>query len=153
MELSHAQELAVRLINTHLPEGWSFGWIKTKRSYGQCDYKLKQIALSSILTQHRTEHGVTQTLLHEVAHALTPGHGHDAVWRRVARQLGVERPRSSTNADFDRAAVPYTWAIMYNDEIIKGYHRRPNKRTISSIPHMQLVGQPSSHGKLKLVKL
>jgi hypothetical protein len=32
-------------------------------------------------------------LLHELAHALTPGHGHDDVWKNVAQALGCSGHR------------------------------------------------------------
>lgn len=35
---------------------------------------------------------VNTTIKHEVAHALTPRHGHDSVWARQARALGLENP-------------------------------------------------------------
>ena len=37
------------------------------------------------------------TILHEVAHALTPGDNHGPLWRRVCRQIGARPERCYTN--------------------------------------------------------
>jgi hypothetical protein len=36
--------------------------------------------------------GLSQIVLHEVAHILTPDHGHDDVWRAKARSIGYRLP-------------------------------------------------------------
>jgi len=38
----------------------------------------------------------TQVALHEVAHALTPGHGHDSTFRRAANKIGAISRRDIT---------------------------------------------------------
>ena len=153
MELAQARHLAISLIREHLSDEWTFSWINAKKVYGQCNYVRKQILLSKVLTIHRSENAVRQTILHEIAHALAPGHGHNRVWRKVAESLGVQRPRSTSAIDFDQSKIPYTWAIMYNGEIVRGYHRKPNKTTIQQLPNMRLKDNPASLGKLTLVKM
>ena len=39
------------------------------------------------------EKEVTNTILHEIAHALTPGHHHDRVWKAKAREIGCTGDR------------------------------------------------------------
>lgn len=57
---------------------------------GLCVYKTKRIYLSSILLRGSNcdYKKVKKTLYHEIAHVLTPGHGHDNVWKNMAQKLG-----------------------------------------------------------------
>ena len=55
---------------------------------GRCKYFQKTIELAGWLLDHNTEEEIMQTLVHEIAHALTKGHGHDRVWAAKCRELG-----------------------------------------------------------------
>ena len=60
----------------------------TGHRLGGCNYKLLTIILNDFYVANNCEEVVVDTLLHEVAHALTPGHNHDCIWRAMAIQLG-----------------------------------------------------------------
>lgn len=60
---------------------------------GSCDYKVFIIVLNGFYVANHSEEMVLDTLRHEVAHALTPGHQHDNVWKAMAVQLGC-RPEA-----------------------------------------------------------
>ena len=47
---------------------------------GMCSHKDKVIILNAHHIDTHPGAEVKDTILHEVAHALTPGHGHDKVW-------------------------------------------------------------------------
>lgn len=55
---------------------------------GRCKRFYKVIELAGWLLDHNTEGEIMQTLLHEIAHALTPGHGHDRVWKAKCVEIG-----------------------------------------------------------------
>ena len=57
---------------------------------GLCSYMEKTIYLSSYFLQGASCNyfKTKKALMHEVAHALTPGHGHDKVWKQMCRKLG-----------------------------------------------------------------
>jgi hypothetical protein len=67
---------------------WRFSFTKSQRSFGTCSYNYREITLSAPLVMVNNEKRVMNTILHEIAHALTPKHNHDAVWVAKAREIG-----------------------------------------------------------------
>ena len=59
----------------------------------------KSIELSTKLVAINDEHRVRLTILHEVAHALTEGHGHDAVWKAKLLEIGGDGKRCYDSTD------------------------------------------------------
>jgi predicted SprT family Zn-dependent metalloprotease len=95
MNLLEAKQLAETLIKRHgLYElGWRFEFDNSKRRFGVCRYLSKTIGLSKNLTALNEVEQVKDTILHEIAHALTPGHHHDWVWQRKAIEIGCNGER------------------------------------------------------------
>jgi predicted SprT family Zn-dependent metalloprotease len=152
MNLEAAASLAKSLISTHLSNEWSFSWNRRKSSFGLCNYKKRQIQLSIHLVPLESAESVKATILHEIAHALTPGHKHDAVWRNVAIRLGLKNPKSAKQSE-QPEKIQYKWAITFNGEVVKTYHRKPNESTIKQLPFMSVKGQPHSKGCLVLERI
>ena len=61
---------------------------KHKTKFGFCDGEKKQIGLSEYMVPYMTDKAVRDVIIHEIAHAFTPGHNHDEVWRRKCIALG-----------------------------------------------------------------
>lgn len=59
----------------------------------------KVVELSTKLVQINDEERVRLTILHEVAHALTEGHGHDAVWKAKLLEIGGDGKRCYSSSD------------------------------------------------------
>jgi hypothetical protein len=83
-----------RLMRKHGLTDWSLGvkdgYVPLMRPgdiLGGCFYKTKLIYVKVWPGQSRAS--VRETLLHEIAHALTPRNGHGLRWQRKARELGV----------------------------------------------------------------
>jgi predicted SprT family Zn-dependent metalloprotease len=95
MDLNKAHLLANYLIAKHGigEQGWKFRFDNARRRFGCCMYRSKTITLSKQLTLLNDEKEVTNTILHEIAHALTPGHHHDWVWKAKAREIGCTGDR------------------------------------------------------------
>ena len=55
---------------------------------GRCCRLSKTIELAGWFIDNNNDDEIRLTILHEIAHALTPGHGHDSVWRRKCIALG-----------------------------------------------------------------
>ena len=90
-----AQELARELMRRHglFEAGWRFWFDHARRRFGCCHYGRKVITLSRSLTLLNAEPEVRDTLLHEIAHALTPGDGHGRKWRAKCREIGARPAR------------------------------------------------------------
>jgi predicted SprT family Zn-dependent metalloprotease len=96
MNLSDAKLLAISLMEQHelIDRGWYFTFDNSKRRAGVCNYGKRMIGLSRIITQAQDEVEVRDTILHEIAHALVGRkHGHDAVWRAKAIEIGCNGKR------------------------------------------------------------
>lgn len=94
MELQRALRLARGLMSTHGLVGWTVALDRAKTRSGACHFRTRRITLSSHLTRLHSDEEVTDTILHEIAHALVgPTHGHDAVWRAKATAIGASGER------------------------------------------------------------
>ena len=104
MDLKKAQDLCIALMqqyNLTSQTGWSFSWIKSLSCAGKCRYNRNAsrqyyggiIKLSVEITQIHSDEEVRDTILHEIAHGLTPGHHHDYVWQRKATEIGCSGSR------------------------------------------------------------
>ena len=67
---------------------WKVSLNKRKSAFGVCNYTDKEIQLSSVLVPSMTDKAIFETIVHEIAHALTPRHGHDYFWKRKCVELG-----------------------------------------------------------------
>lgn len=80
-------------LDKHGLTDWKVQLTNSKRAAGICSYRTRTIGLSPIVNKLRKREMVLDTILHEIAHALTPGHHHDNVWRMKAIELGCNGER------------------------------------------------------------
>lgn len=97
-----AKNLCLELMRRHRLFGWRFRFIKSKRTAGRClvpsDGSPGMIELSVDVIEVNTWEDITDTILHEIAHALVGvDHGHDSVWRQMAIRIGAKPIRCSTS--------------------------------------------------------
>lgn len=112
MKIVEASELAKSLLVEHglTDKGWKLDWLLAGTTFGRCRYIEKTIYLSGPLVSRNTLELVKDTILHEIAHALTgPGHHHDSYWQETATRIGAAPTR------------------CYSDEVIE-----PPKRYIAT---------------------
>ena len=101
--LGIAIDLATELMASHGLVGWRIKLDHARRRAGQCDFTNKTISLSRLYVRYADIDHIRDTILHEIAHALVgPHHGHDAVWRQKAREIGCSATRCH-NLSFARA--------------------------------------------------
>src|SRR5688572_6617188 len=93
MDFITAEKMAKQLMALHGLNEWNFKWIKTISIAGRCNYPKKLIMLSCKIVLINDESNVRNTILHEIAHALTPGKGHSKEWKRKAKEIGCTAQR------------------------------------------------------------
>lgn len=59
------------------------------RTIGQFSARRGRIQLSTYFIARKSYRIMINTILHEIAHALTPSHGHDLVWKQKAAEIGA----------------------------------------------------------------
>ena len=111
MNLNDVKIIAVSLMKQHnlLQKGWRFEFDNAKKRFGCCYYYERKITLSSELCKLNDESHIRDTILHEIAHALVGvGHGHDAVWKRKAIEIGCNGKRCYDSSKTNNVKAPYT---------------------------------------------
>jgi len=99
MNINDVPALARALMDQHLPAGhrWTFALDSAKSRLGACQYTKRKITVSRHFAAHATEAEVRDTVLHEIAHVLTPSDKHGLRWKAVATRLGATPKACGTN--------------------------------------------------------
>jgi len=99
MDLAIAMDIAKRKMKQYSLDDWQLGINERASSLGICKYKIKTIELSRKFIALNEEHVITNTILHEIAHALEwirhGTRGHQYRWKTIAKEVGC-RPESRT---------------------------------------------------------
>lgn len=129
MNLDRAQQLAETALDQHglRNAGWAFAFDNASRRLGSCQYAKQRITLSRKLTALNDEAQVRDTILHEIAHALTPGHKHGPVWRQKAREIGARPQACVSSKDVVSPPPPFSFECPECGQRIPRY-KRPNPR-------------------------
>jgi hypothetical protein len=92
--LGEVRTLANNLMRRHNLAGWHFKFNDNRRRLGVCRYYERSIELSTYHVASGNWGEITNTILHEIAHALVgAGHGHGIVWKRKAIEIGCNGER------------------------------------------------------------
>ena len=125
MEVTRALSAGRRLLREHGLDDWTIVADRAKTRAGVCRFGRRQIGISAPLTTLHSEEEVLDTILHEIAHALVgPHHGHDAVWRAKAREIGCTGERCVSS---DSPRVPGVWTGRCPAGHEKSRHRAPTR--------------------------
>ena len=110
-----------------LHEEWTFRWNSRKNAFGLCNHTRKTIELSSYMVDcGESLESMKGTVLHEIAHALTPGDHHGPKWQAKILEFGLE-PNAKRRAE--GAVFEYKWYRVCNECGRKtGYHRKPSSK-------------------------
>lgn len=127
MQLSTAQAKARALMEAWGLEGWSFGFDNAKRRCGVCKHTEKRIQLSRHYVLANDAAMIRDTILHEIAHALTgPRAGHGPKWQQTARALGARPERCNSQAVMPEAP----WKLECTAGHSHGTRHRRNRKLV-----------------------
>lgn len=103
--LAEIEAEADRLLRRHGLQDWRFLFDHAASRGGRCSPRLREISVSEQFALVASQGEVTDTLLHEIAHALVgPNHGHDEVWKATAKRIGC-----SGRVTLDEGFATYRW--------------------------------------------
>jgi len=116
MNLDRAADLGRSLMDEYsgdMGTGWVFGFDNAVRRFGKCDHNRRRISLSGALTLKNSEEEIRNTILHEIAHAITRSmygfhrnvESHGKEWKEVAELVGA-RPVACYSSDDVMAVTP-----------------------------------------------
>jgi predicted SprT family Zn-dependent metalloprotease len=129
VELDDARHLAHDLMTRHGVGDWAFAFDRAKRRLGCCHYATRTLTLSAPLTRLNPFDVVRDTILHEIAHALTPGAGHGRRWKAMAAQLGAAPRSCASAADVTLPPAPFALVCDGCQARLPRY-RRPRRRYV-----------------------
>ena len=137
MRLQDAEKLMKEKMIAHGLTDYRFEFSRTKRAFGDCNTYLKVIRLSKPLVEINEEATVLKTILHEIAHALTPDHNHDTTWQMKCIEIGGDGKRCKTEANFLERKVNLRCLAcntvirkaFRKTNMSKAYHKPCGKRT------------------------
>ncbi|MFH1375051.1 MAG: SprT-like domain-containing protein [Patescibacteria group bacterium] len=126
MNLLNAKTLATQLFCKHNLKGWQFKFDRSRRRFGCCNLTLKAISLSRILTELNSPSLVRDTLLHEIAHALTGRRGvaHGREWQDIARSLGCRAKRCYKEGEVKTPPAKYAARCVSCGRSFPAFRRR-----------------------------
>ncbi|QXN73599.1 SprT-like protease [Gordonia phage AikoCarson] len=125
MTQDQARHLARELLDAVGLATWGVRIDNAKRRAGVCRYNVREISFSAHLLALRTYDESLNTISHEVAHALTPGHKHDHVWAAKHRELGGDGLRCYEASEKVAAAAPWVGTCEHGKEFPR--YRQPKR--------------------------
>lgn len=70
-----------------------------------CSYRDKTIIINAHHADQHDEKSLINTIRHEIAHALTPGMGHNEIWAEKAREIGCDYTLPCSNLSLSPAVI------------------------------------------------
>lgn len=112
MNITDAYKIARDLMDENGLKDIPLTWSNSKKVAGVARFnrftlKPHSISLSRPIIEVRDENFFLDTIAHEMAHALTSGHGHDYVWAAKCRALGGDGNRTYDATEEHEALANY----------------------------------------------
>ena len=78
---------------------------KKRTTVATCNRRMKRFDFVEHYATHLTEQDFIELILHEIAHALTPNHGHDRIFRNMCYRIGGH-PKATSNFRYAEKTAP-----------------------------------------------
>lgn len=164
MKLVEIQALAQRLIVKHLPDPlyddcseWGFAWNDRIGALGCCHYKVKIIYLSKRWCRNLPDSEILDTILHEIAHALTPNDkSHGAEWKAACIRIGAkpESKLQDIGVYTSDVATPTHRLIDNTGKVVKEYYRKPAAKMYRNIASYYVKSRKEETiGRMQIVEV
>ncbi len=121
----------VKLMRKHMDnnglQDWSVGIKHSKKILATCYYQPKTIKISKCFYEINDCKRVVKTMLHEIGHALVgSGHGHNELWKRKCREIGLDNPSKYADLkEFVRSLPKYSGTcICYSEFRVERKRKR-----------------------------
>ena len=160
------QELATYGIE--VPDGINYVVnTRSKRRYGQCksiNGKAYEINIGSFLLDEsilKDDHGLRDTIIHEMLHACSPGSGHKGKWKQLANRVNIKSggkydiARTTSYEDMGINEVKIQRKINYKYVLVcdECGHKYKHQRRTKSVQHPERYRCGYCNGNLSLVTL
>lgn len=118
-------------LNKHGLDDWSAGLDNAVKRFGVCDLGKKHISLSRALCELNSDAEVTDTILHEIAHALAferhgKNCGHDKRWKKICVEIGA-KPEACCDDSVIQPDAPWLLVHKTTNEVFHSYYKRPKR--------------------------
>lgn len=124
---------------------WRFGFANAKSRAGVCKCRSKIIQLTSFFALHNTTEEITNTILHEIAHALDfeqrGTSDHSYAWKSIALAIGCTGDRCYSSKDVAMPLGKYVYECPNCSN-----EMRRHKRTRTNIACSKCCGK-HNHGR------
>lgn len=105
MQLKQTAVRARELMDRYGLDEWTLRFNGARKKLGECRPRQKLILISRVHALNEAPGQVTDTILHEIAHALAgPKAGHGPAWKKIARRLGATPKSCAPESDKARNA-------------------------------------------------
>jgi len=118
-------------------DDWSFAWNNRKKSLGICDYATRTISVSEFnFGRLKDKRKVLDTVLHEIAHALTPGDGHGNRWKQTCVTVGAIPQRCYSSDLMEQKPTDKKYSMhcktkgCKNHGFVGSFSRKPSRKYI-----------------------
>jgi hypothetical protein len=141
VDIGEARTLARQLMDQHGLQRWTFRIDKCKSRFGHCNWRRGRISLSGPLTELNDLNTVRDTILHEIAHALTPFANHNATWKLKAREIGANPMACYNSVNVKLPPAPWHAICPKCHRDIKRY--RMSRRLLTGRYYCKCVSLPA----------
>lgn len=114
------------LMDHHGLQDWDIRIGSARNMAGMCNYSRKQITMSLFLANARSRENTVDTILHEIAHALTPKDGgHGKEWKAMASAIGADPSRcfDPSEIDLSKRYRFIGFCAKHRDNVVKANRR------------------------------